>query len=168
MHCLSTVLFTGFSNENQYLINQSIITQAQNTIINILLDTNDKHKEMSMYTHWHEFVLACYEYMILWIGGNVTERQMCIKKKLREPLMFDMILYWDKYLQTVVWSCTLTCDHINIGNFFLTRYHHQGSWTSSTKLVLIKYQILFSKVLDDTETICASVAILIQKKIFKK
>lgn len=35
-------------------------------------------------------------------------------------------------------------------------------------LAKIKYQIVFSKVLDDTETICASVAILIQKKIFKK
>lgn len=47
--------------------------------------------------------------MVLWIGGNVTERQMCIKK-IREPLMFDMILYWDKYLysdmslHTHMWS----------------------------------------------------------------
>lgn len=80
--------------------------------------------------------------------------------------MFDMILYWDKYLYTVIWSCILTCGHTNIF-FFLTRYYHQGSQTSSTKLALIKYQIIVSKVLGDTETICASVAILIEK-IFKK
>lgn len=81
----------------------------------------------------------------------IEPKDRCVFKKKREPLIFDVYTHMRSY------------QHF----FFLTRYYHQGSWTSSTKLASIKYRILLAKVLEGTETICASVAILIQKNLKK-
>ena len=49
MRCFSTILFTGFSLQWKSVASKSKHNYTNKNTINILLDTNDKRKEMFMY-----------------------------------------------------------------------------------------------------------------------